>query len=76
MGIEKEFSYVRQSPAEKEVKAGMFSEGVKMPKIILSEHSEEWWGRHEGGPQNPRRRPEQRKHVPYQEQSWSSTPYS
>lgn len=41
LGVEKEFSYVRQSPVEKEVKAGMFGQGVKMPTTILSEHSEE-----------------------------------
>lgn len=45
------------------MKASMFRERVRMPKTVLGEHSKQWWGWQEGGPQNPIGRHEQGKHM-------------
>lgn len=67
----KEVSSVRRSPVQEEVKADMFGQGVRMPKTVLGEHPDEYLGRHEGGPQKPRGRLEQEKHLGI---SWVSVP--
>lgn len=68
----KEFSSVRQSPVQKEGKADMFGQGVRVPKTVPGEHPDECQGRHEGGPQKPRGRLGQEKHLHV---SWVTSPF-